>query len=491
MSAMTFGAAQATARSKGLTLKNLKWSGKSSKDATYLYMEKYTSVVLDNVVASSMGLYCEGCHATVRDSTFANVGTELDNEKMDEGWGYLAVPSGGDSSADNSWPLVTKLEVTNSTFSNQYLGKDTAGGVINTAVSNNGGAPVLAHFTDCTFTNATNLDSNGGVFSVGYAGVMTFNRCVFRDCTSATNGGAGSVAAGGLLLVQDSVFEGNSATLSGGGIYSAGTDVSADDVTSPATAVNLKGVTLRKNKADNGGAIQVGVGSSLVLRASTLSANAANYGGTGGAVAVGSNGAEFIAVDSMLIGNTALGGSGGAVYATSDYASNDQATPLTKSPGSLTSTAVDMVNCTLQSNVATTGGGIYATFLSLSLRCVALTQNAAYAAGGGASLSSNLGGAFAFLEDTVVDGNAAPSGAGLSVSLSTSGAVAARRCAVSNNKASSYGGGMAVTYGLPRNAKLPRPLAIPLDVVNCSFSDNDVTPISRVEAGHGGEKFYL
>lgn len=130
---LTFGASQAPARKKGLTLKNLRWSGVNPKAATYVYMEEYTSLVLDNVVASTLALYCVGCHATVKHSTFENADTANDDEKMAEGWGYLAKVNGVADSADNSWPVASKLEVTNSTFIRQYMSMGYAGAVISTA----------------------------------------------------------------------------------------------------------------------------------------------------------------------------------------------------------------------------------------------------------------------------------------------------------------------------------------------------------------------
>ena len=112
VSQMTFGAAQAAARTKGLTLKNLKWSGYGANGALNLYMEKYTSLVLENVVASGMTLRCEGCHATVKHSKFENADTPNAQQKMDEGWGYLLRPNGVHPNTDNSWPLASKIEVT-------------------------------------------------------------------------------------------------------------------------------------------------------------------------------------------------------------------------------------------------------------------------------------------------------------------------------------------------------------------------------------------
>lgn len=108
---------------------------------------------------------------------------------------------------------------------------------------------------------------------------MTFNRCTFTECTSSSNGGAGTVS-GGLLLVQDSVFENNAATLTGGAIHSSGTSMT--DLQLTATAMNLKGVVFYSNTAESGGAIQLGTGSMLTMRDSTLEVNKVNYGGLDG-----------------------------------------------------------------------------------------------------------------------------------------------------------------------------------------------------------------
>ena len=118
-----------------------------------------------------------------------------------------------------------------------------------------------------------------------------------------------------------------------------------------------------------------------------------------------------------------------------------------------------------------------------------MQANIAYVEGGGAHLSSNLGGAFASLEDTTCDGNRAPSSGGLSVNLGSTGAVAVHRGVFKRNVATGYGGGVSVTYELPRGDGLPTPLAIPLEIVNGTFADNVVAPVSSVESGHGGGFF--
>ena len=73
---------------------------------------------------------------------------------------------------------------------------------------------------------------------------------------------------GGVLFVQDSVFEKNAATLLGGALYSFGTamvSVAKGGTRAGVTSVNLKGVTFRSNTAETGGAIQLGSGSTLTM----------------------------------------------------------------------------------------------------------------------------------------------------------------------------------------------------------------------------------
>ena len=64
MTVMTFATSQAPARKGGLTLKSLKLSAdKKSSSASFLYVEDRVSLVLDDVVGSSVALYCVGCRA--------------------------------------------------------------------------------------------------------------------------------------------------------------------------------------------------------------------------------------------------------------------------------------------------------------------------------------------------------------------------------------------------------------------------------------------
>ena len=73
---------------------------------------------------------------------------------------------------------------------------------------------------------------------------------------------------GGVVFVQDSVFEKNAATLLGGALYSVGTamvSVAKGGTRAGVTSVNLKGVTFRSNTAETGGAIQIGSGSTLTM----------------------------------------------------------------------------------------------------------------------------------------------------------------------------------------------------------------------------------
>lgn len=73
---------------------------------------------------------------------------------------------------------------------------------------------------------------------------------------------------GGVLFVQDSVFEKNAATLLGGALCSFGTamvSVANGGTGAAVTSVNLKGVTFRANTAETGGAILLGSGSTLTM----------------------------------------------------------------------------------------------------------------------------------------------------------------------------------------------------------------------------------
>jgi predicted outer membrane repeat protein len=129
-----------------------------------------------------------------------------------------------------------------------------------TSLSAGGGAIVV---DDCLFEDNTAIGNGGAIAGTD----ITITGSDFQG-NDATNGGAVYGSAPGLLTITDSTVTGNDAT-NGGGFYSTGTTV-------------LAGVTLTLNDADDGGGGYVsGAGATVALIDTLFSENTAQQSGGG------------------------------------------------------------------------------------------------------------------------------------------------------------------------------------------------------------------
>ncbi|MFH1467003.1 MAG: MopE-related protein [Pseudomonadota bacterium] len=266
------------------------------------------------------------------------------------------------------------------------------------------GAFTLSGFT---LTHGTGVatsssdDEQGGAMVVESTDPVLIEDCVFQDNT-AYDGGALALAAGAEVIITGSTFADNAADNRGGAIF-------AENAT-----LALSGVLLEANSAPNysGGAIYF-AGGTLDLDASTVQDNTA-MAGAGLIVAMGA--VATASADTLVTGNSAdeLGGgivliwatswSGGAIEANdSGYSGGGivgigSATyPLVMSDFTCTANSADtlggcvhatdevtITGATITDNAAGWGGGLYLDGATLDIVSSTVTANTASHLGGGA-----------------------------------------------------------------------------------------------------------
>lgn len=123
-------------------------------------------------------------------------------------------------------------------------------------------------FTDCVFDSNVTLNGNGGVFSVGNGGVLVLTDCLFTGNSSARanvgspNGGAISVVGSGTANITGTTFYNNS-TYQGGAIFMANTGVCT------LTNVTMFGNNISATGAGRGGALRA-EGSAMITVENSL-----------------------------------------------------------------------------------------------------------------------------------------------------------------------------------------------------------------------------
>ena len=174
-----------------------------------------------------------------------------------------------------------------------------------------------------------------------------------------SNGGGIYVYGSGKLTVRDSLFDGNQADYSGGGIYlRASTQAGID--------AEITGSTFTNNSAQfgSGGGIFHSGNGTLTITDSVFSGNSADFRGGG---VYNANGSTVI-TGSLLEGNDADSGGG-----------------FEQNAG-----LAEIRDSSIVGNTASTGGGILVgSFASLDLTNVTVAHNAAANRGGGLTLSGN------------------------------------------------------------------------------------------------------
>ncbi|GJP51384.1 hypothetical protein CLOM_g10538 [Closterium sp. NIES-68] len=299
------------------------------------------------------------------------------------------------------------------------------------------GDPVVTtqEFDSCTFSG--NQAKGGAGFYQSGGGLAIFTNTVFRD-----NGGTGELGGAMLALtsaeVRNCTFERNSASGSGGAIYSEGTGyLLIVDSTFTQNSVQLK----------DGGAIYIiAADSNVTVQGSTFTGNRAN---TSRGAAIFSGGSLLEVKDTVFEDNwsylkggaVTVEGSRGTEATTLARFSNATFTRNTSPVGggallcSLNCTA-SLTNCTLADNNSTAAGALLAQETStLTLTSSTCQGNTADAAGGCLLVTD-----FATItaQRSTFRGNKAGSGGGVG-KVSGSGRLVMTRCQVEANESPTGG----------------------------------------------------
>jgi len=238
-------------------------------------------------------------------------------------------------------------------------------------------------------------------------------------------GGTGDAVISGLTITKnrvkalnDGMFTLDSVTISGshgayGGALYAGNDGVLEIIDS----------TFENNTAnDNGGAVYIYNENDATISGSTFTNNEASY--DGGAI-YASSAKNVSIIDSVISGNSAAERGGGVYF----YMGNDY--------------AVNIIGCTLDSNVAGEYGGAadFSSDLSVVISNTTVSNNSA---NGGAGLNFDDSGIDATINNSTIAGNAALNG-GSGIYINSYSSLTINQSTVSANSAAgttpNYGGG--------------------------------------------------
>jgi hypothetical protein len=249
---------------------------------------------------------------------------------------------------------TTTLNVTGATIADNSAGGQ-GGGIGNAGV----GAVTIA---DSTITNNFTANAGGGYGDENAADTLTVNNTVFSGNAAGQTGG-GISFAGSTATITNSTFRGNSATGNGGGVFADKTtalQLTGDLVVGNSTAASGGGVSaagttvaigtteFRGNEAAVSGGGVFFQGGTLTLQAVTVADN--TTAGNGGGVefqGTGNGAQESDFVNVTIAGNSALNANGGTTGGGIDF------------PAADTTGGLVLQNVTISGNFANSGGGAF------------------------------------------------------------------------------------------------------------------------------------
>jgi len=280
---------------------------------------------------------------------------------------------------------------------------------------------VISGNTSASEGGGVDLYANGNAMPT-----LTVDNSTF-DGNSATYGGGLYVAGNvGILNITNSTFSNNTASTSGGGLM-------IDDV-DPGALFTLSGSTVSGNSAESGGGIALDdLYGGAVIEGSTITGNHATDG-LGGGLYGGGGGNKFEVSDTTISNNTATSGGGGAALG---YLGSD----------------ANFTGVTVSGNSADLGGGLLLVDLSEGQRfatnVTASTISGNSATGGGGGLVEYGGGATT-VTDTTVSGNSGAKGAGGVFFFAPGGKSSVNNSTITGNTTGGIGGGILFSgyYGL-------------------------------------------
>lgn len=258
--------------------------------------------------------------------------------------------------------------------------------------------------TNCAFTDNSTTSGYGGAIYASSA--VTAKNCILSRNT-ASSGGAissssvtamncmlsrnmasdgGAIRASSSVITTNCTFTENSASTSGGAIYSF----------SSSSSVAATNCTFTENTSRAGGAISSASSSSLVTVTATNCTFTSNSATSGSGGAISSSSTSFTVAHCTFTGNSATSGYGGAISSSSSKSfmvtnctfTNNYASSL---GGAIYSFSITATNCTFTDNSVTSGsggGGAIFSFSVAATNCMLSRNTASY--GGAISSSFSL-----------------------------------------------------------------------------------------------------
>ncbi len=373
-------------------------------------------------------------------------------------------------------------------------------GAEDTVLDADGGGPVFTvqagslSLWDVTVTGGTGLlvgdHAFGGGIYAWEADALEIDGCVFRG-NAAGYGAAVLGPETGTLTARDTLFTGNTASGSGGGVWAVDAEIS-----------NCR---IEGNTAQYGGG-GFFMGGEVHAEGTTFSGNTATTKGGG----------AWVEQEATLVGGTFDGNTadveGGGLYTRTEITLQDVAVTgnEAESGGGIScERGLTLIDATVTGNTASQeGGGIFATG-DLDARDVLVSDNTAQMGGG--MLLQQIGGTFSGVEitgntggvnggglylyrctldlgDTRIAENEAPYGAGVDLD---GGTITATGVSIAGNVAGNYAGGIYVynvaswTGGTVEDNEAPTGAGIYADAYGTRIADVTVTSNSAAQVGGG------
>ncbi|MBE9118155.1 DUF4347 domain-containing protein [Lusitaniella coriacea LEGE 07157] len=239
---------------------------------------------------------------------------------------------------------------------------------------------------------------NFRIFHVSGGADLRLNNLTLRSGSTQTAGAfitrnGGAILNRGTLAVTGSTISGNTANLSGGGIYNRGDAASVATLTVTGSTISGNTVNFAGGGIFNSGS--AANAATLTVTGSTISGNTANSGGGIFNSGIAANAATLTVTESTISGNTA--NSGGGIF---------------NSGSAANAATVTVTGSTISGNTANSGGGIFNSGIAANAATLTVTES---------TISGNTGGngggifnegrvanaAAATLGNTIVAGNTA------------------------------------------------------------------------------------
>lgn len=357
----------------------------------------------------------------------------------------------------------TSYSITNTTVTNQSSsGMGGAYQFIDSTSTTSGRSPLSIAISNTVFENnsATGSGYGGSIFAQD--GTITIDNSTFNNNIASWDGGAistatpygGSPDSGPKLVINNSIFENNTANeYSGGaiGLYSEA------EINNTRFIGNNAGGHDPADSTDGGGAIYLGGWGQLTMNNSYFSGNSSNRGGAIGTTDAGIGTTHYFNISNTTFENNEATLQGGAIFS---KFTNDNAGNLSTIIGSTFTNnkagtdggaiynkgTINIDNSTFNSNSAQNGGGFFNEENAVANfgNNVNFTNNSASRYGGG--LYNSEGATVNFGENTTFDSNTASLGGAIygknqgSITLGTG-------TEFLNNTSNSHGGAIYLSNG--------------------------------------------